>query len=126
MERLDRVYSQYIRLKDADMSGYVRCYCCGVSIFWKEAQNGHYMNRRYTNTRFFDENCKPCCYDCNINLNGNLKEYEKHLVKDYGEEITYTLRIMASTYMKYSKNELEGLIRHYRKEVKRLKKEKGL
>ena len=29
MDKLDKVFSEYIRLRDADENGYVRCYCCG-------------------------------------------------------------------------------------------------
>lgn len=33
---------------------------------------------------------------------------------------------MKNTYMKYSDDEMEGMIIHYRGEVKKLRKEKGL
>ena len=126
MERLDRIYSQYIRLKEAGSNGYIKCYCCGESVFWKEAQNMHFMGRRHTNTRYLDLNCHAGCFECNVTKSGNLKAYQEHLIRDHGEEVVYTLKTMANTYMKYSKTELEGLIRHYKNEVKRLKKEKGL
>ena len=55
-DKLDAVFSKYIRLKYSDDKGYCRCISCGKVFPWKEIQNGHYMSRRYMSTRFSEDN----------------------------------------------------------------------
>lgn len=57
-DKLDAVFSKYIRLKYSDDKGYCRCISCGKVFPWKEIQNGHYMSRRYMSTRFSEDNCR--------------------------------------------------------------------
>ena len=35
-KKLDAIFSKYIRLKDADKNGYVKCYTCGVKKYWEK------------------------------------------------------------------------------------------
>lgn len=35
-DKLDRIFSEYIRLRDADNNGYIRCISCGKIVFWKD------------------------------------------------------------------------------------------
>lgn len=126
MERLDKIFSEYVRLRDADYNGYIRCYCCGYPIHWTNAQAMHFMNRRHLGTRFNEENVKAGCIPCNMYQNGNLKAYEEHLIKEYGENIIDKLTVLKNAVTKFSPYEIEKMIEHYRNEVKRLKKEKGL
>lgn len=123
---LDRIFSEFIRRRDADKDGYVRCYCCNYPVHWESAQAMHFCNRRHLNTRWFEKNVHGGCISCNMYNGGNLEAYERHLKKDYGESIVEVLTIMKNTYMKYSDDEMEGMIIHYKNEVKRLRKEKGL
>ena len=126
VKKLDEVFSTYVRLRDSDCSGYVRCYCCGYPVHWKLAQNGHFMNRRHLGTRFDERNCHSCCAVCNMGLNGNLDAYEAHLKRDYGETIIDKLTMLKNTVTKFTDHELKDMIEHYQGEVKRLRKEKGL
>lgn len=66
------------------------------------------------------------CHNCNVNLNGNLEVYAENLRKEYGDTVIDILTTMKNTITKYSNYELEGMIIHYRNEVKKLRKEKGL
>lgn len=125
-EKLDEVFSEYTRLRDADCVGYIRCYCCGYPVHWKLAHNSHFMNRRHQGTRFNEENCHSCCAVCNMSLNGNLEAYEAHLRREYGENIIDKLTMLKNTVTKFEDYELKEMIDHYKKEVKKLRKEKGL
>ena len=126
MEKLDKIFSEYVRLRDADDNGYIRCYCCGSAVFWKHAQNGHYINRRHMGVRFADANCHSCCVNCNVFACGNLEAYKKHLLYDYGETIFPILEMQKRLITKLSADEIKEMTRHYKRGVKRLKKEKGL
>ena len=66
-KKLDIIFSKYIRLKDADPSGNVECYTCGVVKQWEKdgMQAGHFMSRKHTITRWDEQNVKPQCYTCN-------------------------------------------------------------
>ncbi|MDD3404947.1 MAG: recombination protein NinG [Paludibacteraceae bacterium] len=86
IKQLDCIFSEYIRLRDANRGGYVSCISCGARISWKNSDAGHYVPRGNMSLRFDEKNVNAI----------------KH----------------------YSDSELDLLILHYRKEVKRLKYEK--
>ena len=46
-KKLDTIFSQYIRLKDADHNGDVTCFTCGkVSHYKSGMQCGHFQSRK--------------------------------------------------------------------------------
>lgn len=126
-KKLDEVFSQYIRLKYADMNGVCRCISCGSPIHWTKIQNGHYMSRVYRSTRFDERNCHPQCMPCNVFLHGNIQKYRKALVELYGSDEVDNLEAKAWRAMaKYTAYEYECMYHRYKSEVEKLKKEKGL
>ena len=57
VKKLDAIFSQYIRLKDADHNGNVTCFTCGkVEHYKKGMQCGHFQSRKHLATRFDEEN----------------------------------------------------------------------
>ena len=47
VKKLDAIFSQYIRLKDADHNGDVTCFTCGkVSHYKKGMQCGHFQVKK--------------------------------------------------------------------------------
>lgn len=126
MEKLDKIFSEYIRLRDADVNGYIRCYCCGYPVHWKLAHNGHFFGRRFLGTRFNEENCHACCVPCNTYNNGNLKAYEEHLRREYGDSIIDKLTMLKNTLTKFAPYEIEEMTEEYKQKVKELRKGKGL
>lgn len=126
-DKLDAVFSKYIRLKYSDAKGYCRCISCGKILPWKEIQNGHYMSRRYMSTRFCEDNCRPQCVACNIFNQGNIQMYRRGLIKQIGEQRVNLVEVRARTENKnWSLFEYNQLIAYYQKEVERLAKEKGI
>ena len=125
-DKLDTVFSQFIRLNNADECGRISCYCCYASIPWKQAEAMHYFGRSNTNTRWIPMNVHSGCHNCNVNLNGNLKVYARNLKKEYGDTAIDVLTTLKNTVAKFTNYEIEGMIIHYRNEVKKLRKEKGL
>ena len=125
-DKLDRVFSQYIRLRDADNNGNIRCYCCGKVLPWKESENMHFIPRQHMSLRFSEVNCHAGCTRCNHYLNGNIEEYTIHMKKEYGPDILERLTVARNRVNKISATEYEVLIYHYKKEFERLKNEKGL
>lgn len=127
VKKLDKVFSEYIRLKHSNNNGYCRCISCGKIHYWKEIQNGHYMSRRYMSTRFDENNCRPQCVACNIFNQGNAQMYRRGLIAEIGEKAVDMVEIRARTETKrYCDFELNALIEYYSKETKALKMGKGI
>lgn len=117
VKRLDDVFSQYIRLRNADFAGYATCVTCGVSKPWKEQQCGHYESRGKYGTRWDEKNCNVQCYRCNVALKGNYPAYARYLIRKYGATILDELEMKASKSPMYSIGELQLLIDEYTKRV---------
>lgn len=127
VKRLDKVFSQYIRLRDSDANGYCKCISCGRVYYWKDIQNGHYMSRRYLSTRFDELNCNAQCVACNIFNQGNIQMYRQNLIKKIGEKNVDYLEYKArATTKHYAVFELQELIKYYTILVKKLSQEKGI
>lgn len=64
IRKLDEVFSRYIRLRDADEHGYIRCISCGRIHHFNETDCGHFINRSHMATRFDEQNCNGQCRSC--------------------------------------------------------------
>ena len=45
-KKLDKIFSEFIRRRNADHLGRVKCFTCGVEKHWKEQQAGHFQLNR--------------------------------------------------------------------------------
>lgn len=123
---LDRIFSQYIRLRDSNEAGYVKCISCGKIVFWKESDCGHYVNRSHVSLRFDEKNCNAQCRSCNRFDEGNNIGYTHGLIRKYGSSVIDILLVKKHSVSRLSEAEIKILVNHYKAEVKTLKKEKGL
>lgn len=113
--KLDTVFSIFIRQRDARNNGFGNCISCGNPVFWKDADNGHYIVRSNMATRYDEVNCNLQCRHCNRFCEGNMSGYRQGLIKKYGEEKVIELEMRKFNKAKISKVELELLIDHYSK-----------
>jgi len=125
-DKLDKAFSEFIRLRDADDNGMIRCISCGKLIHWKKADAGHYVNRKHSSLRWSETNVNAQCVPCNRFDEGNLPAYGIVLEKKFGKGIIEKLLAAKKQTVKYSQTEKDLLTKHYQSEVKRIKKEKGL
>ena len=65
-KKLDVLFSQYIRRRNADHLGRVKCFTCGVEKHWKEQQAGHFQSRSHHSTRWDEVNVQVQCVKCNM------------------------------------------------------------
>lgn len=121
-EKLDKVFSVYIRRKEADEYGYVRCFTCGKRLHWKDAQCGHYIDRRHLKTRWDEMNCHIQCEDCNCFKSGNIKSYREELMSIYGEEAVLSLEQSKYGIYKIYPNEIKDKIKEYEEKINILNK----
>lgn len=124
--KLDKEFSQYIRLRDCMPNGFFRCISCGQIKPFAQADCGHYINRQHMSTRFDEMNCNAQCRHCNRFDEGNIQGYRKGLVQKYGEQAVVLLEAKKNQHRKYSDFEYEALIKHYKELNKKLRKEKGI
>lgn len=117
-EKLDRVFSIYIRTLYADYKGYVKCYTCGKVVEWKEAQCGHFIRRQFTAVRFDERNCRPQCYDCNMIFDGMEESFEEHLREELGEKEVDKLIEIGKQERNYSDEEYKELIHFYTLQIR--------
>ena len=126
VDRLDTVFSKYIRLRDAMPNGTFRCISCGKLKLISQADCGHFHSRKHMGTRFDEDNCHAECRYCNRFSADHLIGYRENLIKKIGEQRFALLEVKAHDTKKWSHFELEMLIKYYKAHVERLTKQKGI
>lgn len=119
---LDTWFSKYIRMKDADNSGYVTCKTCGKRVFWKECDCGHWKKRQRIGTRFEERNCITQCYFCNRMRNGQEAAHKIYIIMTYGSETIDELNYLAKKIKDFTRDELITKINYYKEKVSELVK----
>lgn len=92
--KLWRLFSEYIRRKDANLDGYNVCCTCGKVAHYKELQAGHYYHDKSLPLHFCESNVHPQCVKCNYFKDGNRDEYALFLEKTYGMGILQELKAL--------------------------------
>ena len=126
IDKLDTVFSKYIRLRDAMPSGMFRCISCGQIKPLEQADCGHYYSRTHMGTRFDEDNCNAECRFCNRFKADHMIGYRENLEKKIGSQRLALLSVKANGIHKFAHFEIEQLIKYYRIRVEMLQKEKGL
>ena len=126
VERLDKVFSKYIRLRDAMPGGLFRCISCGKIKPIEQADCGHFHSRTHMSTRFDEDNCHAECRYCNRFSADHLIGYRENLIRKIGEQRYLLLEVKAHETRKWSHFELEQLVKYYKALVEKLQKEKGI
>lgn len=126
VDKLDRVFSQYIRLRDTMPNGYFKCISCGKIKPYEQADCGHYHSRRHMSTRFEPLNAHAECRACNRFSADHLIGYQKNLIDKIGQDAFDLLAWKASQTQHWTDFELKEMIKYYKALVDKLKKEKGL
>lgn len=119
--KLWKVFSEYIRRRDADWKGFVACCSCGTSKHYKEMNAGHYRPRTDGLATFFLEtNVHAQCPQCNLYKHGNLAPYAIYLRRRYGDQILEKLEWETQQIINISNQDYKRLIEEYKQKVKKL------
>ena len=94
--KLDRLFSEYIRRRDADHAGYCRCVTCGKMQHWKEMDAGHFVPRDRIATRWDETNVHPQCRECNRFRSGKQYEHGRAIDRMYGSGTADRLMALGS------------------------------
>ena len=125
-DTLDRIFSEFIRIRDSDANGVIRCISCGKIVTWKESDCGHYINRKHNSTRYDEKNCNAQCRSCNRFDEGNIQGYRKGLIVKYGEYAVNILEMKKYNTCKMGQMEINALGSEYKLKLKALKFQRGL
>jgi hypothetical protein len=126
VRKLDKVFSVYIRTKDADQCGTVTCVTCGKLLHWKEAHASHFVSRRHMSVRFDERNVHVCCPRCNVFEHGALDDYSKYIIETYGMETFNELLRLKRVNMKWLRSDLEEMIAVYQMKTKQLELDRSV
>ena len=116
-EKLDAVFSRYIRLAAADEGGTVQCITCQKLLHWKESQCGHWVKRQHRSVRWDERNVGVQCRRCNHFLDGAQDEFGLHIITKYGEPVYLELMSLKHQVKKHTKADLETLIETYKEKL---------
>lgn len=125
IETLDSIFSQYVRLRDADQYGMIHCISCGKRINWKYADAGHFVSRRHLSLRFDEKNVNAQCPECNRFKSGNLEKYKRGLIIKHGRFIVDYIENKKNEIRQFNDFEIELMCLHYKKQVKILQQNKS-
>ena len=124
-----KVYSEYIRKKEADADGMVHCVTCKKRFHWTQVQCGHGMAGRGNNILFCADLCHCQCKYCNIFKGGDYDNYHKYLIDRYGMDRYDELLLLKNgkdakgntVITKFTIGGLEKMIQGWKEEMKGFK-----
>lgn len=124
--KLWKVFSNYIRLRDANGEGYCTCITCGFTANWKRFDCGHGIPRQHQSTKYNEQNNHAQCKKCNGFEGGKREVYKEEVDKRYGSGTWSRLEILSRTTCKRGQFEIDVLTEHYKKLVAEMKASKDL
>lgn len=117
MKEAQKVFNQYIRLRDKHKP----CVSC-ESKLGSKYDAGHYFSSGGHKAVTFDEdNVHGQCVACNQYKHGNLLNYQIGIEKRIGADRLLQLHEKAHQVRKYSADELQELIKKYKKKIADMK-----
>jgi hypothetical protein len=122
MEKADKYFSLYIRLKNADENGICRCITCGNHKHYKDIQLGHWRRRGLQPTRYDERNCAPQCVRCNKLRSGEPEIFEEVLKQNLGEKLVEEIRLKSLMRQKRTQTDFEYIALEYKQKLEELLK----
>ena len=110
--KLDKVFSEYIRRKDAK-NDIATCVTCGKKDHWKKLQNGHFMSRKHYATRWDEDNVGVQCSAYNVFRYGEQYLFAKYL----GTEKADMLLAKSRETVKFPDWEIQEMIDLYKTKI---------
>lgn len=120
--KADAVFSEYIRLRDANEDGICFCCTCGKPFSWKDGDCGHFIGRQHKGLRFNELNCHAQCRACNRFNEGRKDRYAEFICKKYGENVLNQLYLAEKQISKMTKFDEYQIYLCYKQQVELLKK----
>ncbi len=121
-KKLDKIFSEYIRLRDSDYKGNCKCISCGkeAPAFGGSTHAGHLFSRRYLSIRFDEKNVNAQCSYCNTFLSGNQIKAARGVENKWGEGTVANLESRMHVTTKLSRIDYEEAIENIKRKIKEL------
>ena len=110
--KLDTIFSQYIRRKDA-ISDIAICVTCGKKDHYKKLQCGHFQSRSHYSTRWEENNVGVQCYGCNISRSGEQYKFSQYL----GDNLAQEMFVKSKQIVKFADVDLIDMIEYYNTKI---------
>ena len=118
LKELQVVFNKYIRLRDEGLP----CISCNKP-YDKNFHASHYFSLgHFPHLRFDELNVHGACVECNVHKHGNIAEYSINLPNRIGYEAYDKLLSKRKEKHKYTRNEVQDLIKLYKQKLKDLQK----
>ena len=114
MKEAQKVFNQYIRLRDKAQP----CISCGSKLGSKYDAGHFYSMGGHKAVTFDEDNVHAQCVTCNQFKHGNLLEYRTRLCSKIGQERFDELEAKRHQVKKWTKEELEQIIKTYKNKIK--------
>ncbi len=118
IDKLDTIFSKYIRLRDSNEKGYFKCITSGEYVFWKDGDAGHFMSRNHMATRWDEQNVNGQGRADNRFKAGRQYEHGLAIDKKFGKGTADKLLMKSKSACKFEDFELEEMIEKYKKKLK--------
>jgi hypothetical protein len=107
LKKAQTIFNAWIRDRDKHKG----CISCNGQV----EQAGHYLSQgNHSRFRFDELNVNGQCIRCNMYLSGNLIRYRQGLVNRYGEGVVLELENFGDSKYKWTRDELETIIKKYK------------
>ena len=117
-QKADSVFSTFIRLRDADKKGTVKCPLCWARMHRKQSQNMHFIKRSCWYYRYDETNCHAGCYRCNVILNWNYIIYTRYMQNTYWiDTVDHMIKESKKLHKERSKKDYEDIIQKYSEKI---------
>ncbi len=113
-KKLWEQFSIFIRNRDADENGYVKCFTCPTIKHWKEGDCGHGIARQHKATKYDEKNNHFQCKHCNWAEGGKREVYKIEMDKKYGEGTWDLMEFKSKQKCNRSKFEIDALEKYYK------------
>lgn len=111
-----QVFNKWINLRDKGNP----CISCDKPITGRVNASHFWNANNHYNVRFNEDNVHSSCITCNQFLSGNLLEYRTRLISKIGEQRFNILEAESKETRKFTKDELQQLIKEYKKKIKEI------
>lgn len=110
-----KLFSKFIRQRDADWKGEVKCITCNWRGRWQDAHAGHYIHGKQKEVYFNEMNCHAQCNACNTYKGGERGRYAYMLIKKYGLKKYNELEKKRFIKKYWSFRDLQKIMKKYKK-----------
>lgn len=124
--KLWKWFSIFIRLRDSDTNGVLRCFTCGAFRHWRSADCGHGIGRQHRATKYSEVNNHGQCKQCNGFEAGKADVYKERVDERYGPGTWDKLLIQSKQVTRWGQFEIDLMAKDYQQRAQEIALEKGI